>query len=120
MLSRQKYPGLFQLFQSLLQRKFHYNMDLDAFNLGEVQVRRVYPDIFDACSATCERENLNSIINLNFMIFPAKNFALNSNFAAHRWCCNHIQHIDRLDVVVLALDNSQLKTRLTQNKTFML
>ena len=27
--------------------------------LGEVQVRRVYPDIFDACSATCERENLN-------------------------------------------------------------
>ena len=31
------------------------------------------------------------------------NFALNSNFAAHRWRCNHLQHHDRLDVVALAL-----------------
>ena len=75
--------------------------DLDAFNLGEVQVRRVYPDIFDACSATCERENLNSIINLNFMFFPAKNFILNSNFAAHRWRCKHQKHLDRLFLLEL-------------------
>ena len=61
----------------------------------------MYPDIFDACSDTCERENLNSIINLNFMIFPAKNFVLNSNFAAHRWRCKHLQYCDRLDEVAL-------------------
>ena len=70
---------------------------------GEVQVRRVYPDIFDACSATCERENLNSIINLNFMIFPAKNFILNSNFAAHRWRCKHQKYLDTLFLLELRL-----------------
>ena len=70
---------------------------------GEVQVRRVYPDIFDACSATCERENLNSIINLNFMIFPAKNLILNSNFAAHRWRCKHQKYLDTLFLLELRL-----------------
>ena len=31
------------------------------------------------------------------------NFVLNSNFLAHRWRCKHLQHLDRLDVVALAL-----------------
>ena len=35
--------------------------------------------------------------------FSRLNFVLNSNFAAHRWRCNHLQHLDRLDVVALAL-----------------
>ena len=53
-------------------KTFNFQLGNADIHSGEVQVRRVYPDIFDACSATCERENLNSIINLNFMIFPAK------------------------------------------------
>ena len=32
---------------------------LNLLSFGEVQVRRVYPDIFDACSATYGRQNLN-------------------------------------------------------------
>ena len=71
--------------------------------VGEVQVRRVYPDIFDACSATCERENLNSIINLNFMIFSRQNLTLNSNFAAKRWRYKHQKYIDALYVLKLRL-----------------
>jgi len=71
--------------------------------VGEVQVRRVYPDIFDACSATCERENLNSIINLNFMIFSRQNLILNSNFAAHRWRCKHQKYLDTLFLLELRL-----------------
>ena len=85
------------------------------FPLGEVQVRRVYPDIFDACSATCERENLNSIINLNFMIFSRQNLILNSNFAAHRWRCKHQKYLDTLFLLELRLTPNSIFT--TTGKT---
>ena len=63
----------------------------------------MYPDISDAYSTTYERENLNLIINLNFIIFCRLNVILNSNFAAHRWRCKHQKYLDTLYVLKLRL-----------------
>ena len=38
------------------------------------------------------------------MIFPAKNFVLNSNFAAHRWRCKHQKYLDTLFLLELRLN----------------